>query len=77
MLTRRRWRSKREELTRAIEEQMEHAIDLFFNEISNAFQPLAAFCATERKRYEPLLSRVRGAEADIRASLKSRLGQPV
>ena len=64
---------KRGELTRAIEGQMEHAITLFFNEISNAFQSLAAFCATERKRYEPLLNRSEELK-QILASLKSRLG---
>ncbi len=50
--------AKRTELIRAIEQQMKHAIDLFYQEIATAFQPLAIFCATERKRYEPLLSRV-------------------
>ena len=50
--------SKQVELIAAIEQQMEHAIDLFYKEISTAFQPLAAFCSTERKRYEPLLNRV-------------------
>jgi hypothetical protein len=27
---------------------------LFYKEIAVAFEPLAAFCVTERKRYEPL-----------------------
>ncbi len=66
---------KREELTRAIEQQMEHAIDLFYKEISTAFEPLAAFCTTERKRYEPLLTRVEELKQTF-ASLKSRLGRP-
>ncbi|MEP6776845.1 MAG: dynamin family protein, partial [Chthoniobacterales bacterium] len=34
---------KRTELTRAIEQQMEHAIELFYKEIALAFQPLSAF----------------------------------
>ncbi len=50
--------AKRIELSRAIEGQMEHAIDLFYNEVATAFQPLALFCETERKRYEPLLQRL-------------------
>ncbi|CAN5618258.1 dynamin family protein [soil metagenome] len=50
--------AKRIELSRAIEGQMEHAIDLFYNEVATAFQPLALFCETERKRYEPLLQRI-------------------
>lgn len=66
--------TKRVELTDAIERQMEHSIDLFYNEISSAFQPLAAFCATERKRYAPLLSRVEELTQTF-AALKTRLAQ--
>jgi hypothetical protein len=61
------------ELIRAIESQMEHAITLFYNEISTAFQPLAVFCTTERKRYEPLLSRVEELKQTF-AQLTTRLG---
>ncbi len=61
------------ELTRAIEQQMEHAIDLFYQEIAHAFQPLEIFCITERKRYEPLLSRVAELKEKF-AQLKTRLG---
>lgn len=61
------------ELIRAIEGQMEHAIDLFYKEIANAFQPLAAFCTTERKRYEPLLTRVEDLSKTF-ATLKTRMG---
>jgi acyl-CoA reductase-like NAD-dependent aldehyde dehydrogenase len=45
---------KRDELVNAIEQQMRHAIDLFYKEIAVAFEPLAAFCVAERKRYEPM-----------------------
>ncbi|HEY1771426.1 MAG TPA: dynamin family protein [Chthoniobacterales bacterium] len=54
--------AKRDELVRAIEEQLQHAIDLFYAEIGSVFQPLRAFCAAERKRYDPLLERVREIE---------------
>ncbi len=54
--------SKREELVAAIEQQLRHAIDLFYGEIGAVFQPLRAFCASERKRYDPLLNRVRESE---------------
>ncbi|HVF72106.1 MAG TPA: dynamin family protein [Chthoniobacterales bacterium] len=57
---------KRDDLVNAIEQQMNHAIDLFYKEIAVAFEPLAAFCITERKRYEPLAE-----QAD---SLKESLG---
>ncbi len=65
--------TKRGELVQAIEQQMEHAIDLFYKEISTAFQPLAVFCATERKRYEPLVQRAETLKENF-SSLKSRLG---
>jgi small GTP-binding protein len=68
--------AKRKELTRAVEGQMQQAVDVFYNEIGNAFQPLAAFCATERKRYEPLLRRVEDLK-EIFTKLKLRLHQPV
>ena len=62
------------DLSRAIEQQMEHAIDLFYREITATFDPLEAFCVAERKRYEPLLSRVDELR-QIFAHLKSRLGR--
>lgn len=65
--------SKRTELTAAIERQMEHAIDLFYKEVSTAFQPLAVFCVTERKRCEPLMQRARELRESF-SQLKNRLG---
>ncbi|MGZ5006109.1 MAG: hypothetical protein ACXV8H_11350, partial [Chthoniobacterales bacterium] len=65
--------TKTRELTRAIEQQMQHAIELFYKEISNAFQPFEIFCITERKRYEPLLNRVAELKENF-AQLKTRLG---
>ena len=53
---------KREELVAAIDQQLQHAIDLFYAEIGAVFQPLRAFCSAQRKRYDPLLSRVRDIE---------------
>ncbi|CAN5577729.1 dynamin family protein [soil metagenome] len=49
---------KRTELIAAIEQQLQHAIDLFYAEIGAVFQPLRAFCASEHKRYDPLRNRV-------------------
>ena len=66
--------TKTRELARTIEKQMEHAIDLFYKEVEAAFQPLAAFCSAERKRYEPLLSRVDELHQTF-AALKNRLAQ--
>jgi small GTP-binding protein len=65
--------TKRLELVHAIEEQMNHAIDLFYQEISLAFAPLAAFCTSERKRYEPLMERAEKLKEILRG-LTARLG---
>ena len=64
---------KREELVHAIEQQMRHAIDLFYKEISVAFEPLAAFCVTERKRYEPLVGQADALKESL-GGLSRRLG---
>jgi small GTP-binding protein len=65
--------TKRLELLRAIESQMNHAIDLFYKEISVAFLPLAAFCAAERKRYEPLKQKAEKLRETF-SGLAARLG---
>jgi GTPase Era involved in 16S rRNA processing len=49
--------SKCSELLKTIEQQLTHAIELFYTEVSAAFQPLAAFCVTQRQTCEPLLRR--------------------
>ena len=61
----RQMEAKREELVAAIDEQLRHAIDLFYAEIGSVFSPLRAFCASERKRYDPLLARVREVEKSL------------
>ena len=61
---------KRDELVNAIEQQMRHAIDLFYKEIAVAFEPLAAFCVAERKRCEPLV-----AQADTLRELFGGISQ--
>jgi small GTP-binding protein len=64
---------KREELIHAIEQQMKHAIDLFYKDIAVAFEPLAAFCTAERKRYEPLLEQANSLK-DLLGGVSQRLG---
>jgi tRNA U34 5-carboxymethylaminomethyl modifying GTPase MnmE/TrmE len=58
----RQMETKRNELVAAIEQQLQHAIDLFYAGIASVFQPLRAFCTAERRRYDPLLERVREIE---------------
>jgi hypothetical protein len=52
---------------------MKHAIDLFYKEIAVAFEPLAAFCIAERKRYEPLVEQG-DALKELLAGIARRLG---
>jgi small GTP-binding protein len=66
---------KREELIHAIEQQMKHAIDLFYKDIAVAFEPLAAFCTAERKRYEPLLEQTKSLQT-LLSGVGQRLGVP-
>jgi len=47
--------ARRAELVHAIAQQLNQAIDLFYGEVSTAFQPLAAFCVAQRRASEPLL----------------------
>jgi len=49
---------KRGELVLAIENQITHAIDLFYGEINAAIQPLTAFCAAQRTHYQLLVDRI-------------------
>jgi hypothetical protein len=44
-------------LVKSIEHQLAQSIELFYKEVSTAFQPLAAFCAAQRQILEPLLRR--------------------
>ena len=64
--------AKRVELFQAIEQQLNHAIDLFYKEASTAFQPLAAFCAAQRRMHEPSLQRAEELQQKL-AGLNSRL----
>lgn len=64
--------AKRNELVHAIENQLTHAIDLFYSEISAAFQPLAAFCTMQRARHQPLIARIDELEATFE-ELRSRV----
>jgi hypothetical protein len=49
--------TRRTELIQAIEQQLRHAVDLFYQEVSTAFQPLGAFCESQKRLYEPRLQR--------------------
>jgi GTPase SAR1 family protein len=50
---------KREEILSPVEDHLRHAIGLFYQELGATFQPLQAFCAAQRKVYEPILTRLK------------------
>jgi hypothetical protein len=68
----RQMEAKRSELMQAIEQQLKHAIELFYKEVSTAFQPLAVFCVAHRQSCEPLLKRAQELKRTF-DGLKSRL----
>ena len=65
--------SKCSELLHAMEQQLSHAIELFYTEVSVAFQPLAAFCVTQRQACEPLVRRTEALQQTF-DKLAARLG---
>jgi GTPase SAR1 family protein len=64
---------KRSELVKTIEQQLQQAIIRFYKDVSATFEPLTAFCLTQRKTYEPLLHRAEGLQQTF-AGLRARLG---
>ncbi len=64
--------TRRSELMQAIEQQLNHAVDLFYKEVSTAFQSLGAFCVSQRRMYEPRLQRAEELQRAF-AQLSSRL----
>jgi small GTP-binding protein len=59
---RRRMDDKREEILGPVEDHLRHAIGLFYQELGGTFQPLQAFCAAQRKIYEPIVTRLKQLE---------------
>jgi GTPase Era involved in 16S rRNA processing len=49
--------AKCSDLTKAIEDQLKRAVDLFYNDVATAFHPLEAFCIAQRREIEPALHR--------------------
>jgi small GTP-binding protein len=64
---------KRQDLTRAVESQLTHAIEAFYHEVGLTFSPLESFCESESKRNAPLRDRIESLDQEIGA-IKSRLG---
>jgi hypothetical protein len=64
---------KRRDLTRAVESQLQHAIEAFYHEVGLTFSPLESFCETESKRHEPLRERIVSLD-DAIGAIKRQLG---
>jgi ethanolamine utilization protein EutP (predicted NTPase) len=64
--------AKCSELVQTVEKELTRAIELFYGEISLAFQPLAAFCVAQRRMHEPMLERADELQRKLDA-LASRL----
>jgi small GTP-binding protein len=64
---------KRQDLTRAVETQLNHAIDAFYHEVGFTFSPLESFCDSESKRHAPLKDRIDNLDQEIGA-IKNQLG---
>jgi GTPase SAR1 family protein len=64
---------KRRDLTRAVESQLSHAIETFYQEVGMTFSPLENFCESEFKRHAPLRERIESLDLAF-GSIKSQLG---
>ena len=64
---------KRQELSRAVETQLRHAIDAFYHEVSQTFAPLESFCEAETKRHWPLKEQIDRIDASI-GTIKAQVG---
>ncbi len=49
----REMRQRREEVLHAIEDQLTHSVELFYQELQGTFEPLRTFCATQLGEYRP------------------------
>jgi hypothetical protein len=63
---------KRGELTRAVEVQLTHAIDAFYQEVAQTFMPLEVFCESEAKQHLPLKEELEKLDSSI-GSVKAQL----
>ncbi len=56
---------KRDALVSALDDQLKHAIALFYQDLTTTFAPLEDFCNAEKARYEPLLAKSRALENQL------------
>jgi hypothetical protein len=65
--------AKCSELTEAIEQHLNRAVDLFYNDVATAFHPMEAFYIAQRRQIEPALQRAEELQGKLDA-LAARLG---
>lgn len=58
---------RRNELTAALEGQLKHAIELFYQDLGATFAPLEDFCNAQKSQFQPLLERSKQVEASLLA----------
>lgn len=46
-------RQRRDEVLQAIEDQLSHSVELFYQELAATFEPLRTFCTSQLKEYQP------------------------
>ena len=56
---------KRDALVTALDDQLKHAIALFYQDLSATFAPLEDFCKAEKARFEPLVSKAKELEINL------------
>jgi hypothetical protein len=64
---------KRQDLARAVETQLRHAIDAFYQEVALTFSPLESFCEAEANRHKPLRDQIEALEQKI-GDIKAQIG---
>jgi hypothetical protein len=62
---RREMADKRDALVDAIERDLTHSLDRFYQDLANTFQPIQTFCATQRRLYEPVAAQLAALESDL------------
>jgi len=62
---RRQMNEKREAMVRAIEDQLRHAVQRFYAELEQLFQPIEAFAEAQRKMLAPSMTAVRDLDAKL------------
>lgn len=63
----------REGVLAPIEDQLRHAIALFYQDLGETFQPLQTFCAAQRRIYEPVLARLKQLDESL-SSVGEKIG---